>query len=108
MGAGGTLTGDDATGGAHADMPFCLPGPRKIEDLPLIFRAVNQDLVIGLVLVGMGVLAFVLPYRFNPFRLKGLIEPLVPERARAVVPKVIGGLMLVIGAIVSIGALTAS
>jgi hypothetical protein len=66
----------------------------------------TQPLMLGLLFIGLGLLASLFPYRFNIFRLKRFARVLVPERFHALVPKVVGSLLTVVGLVFLVLSLT--
>lgn len=53
--------------------------------------------MLALLFIGLGLLGWLLPYRFNIFRLKRFARVLVPERFHTMVPKVVGTLLIGVG-----------
>ena len=66
----------------------------------------TQPLMFGLLFLGLGLLAWFLPYRFNIFRLKRFARVLVPERFHALVPKIVGTLLIGVGLVFVVLSLT--
>lgn len=59
--------------------------------------------MLGGVALACGVAAWLIPYRWNPFKLKRLFRGMLSDSANAVVPKVIGTILALIGALVLAG-----
>lgn len=58
-----------------------------------------ESALIFLVVIGVGILAIRLPYRFNPFRLKRSVASLLSENAQMKVPKVFGWVLISVGGV---------
>ena len=57
----------------------------------------SQITLFSLAMIGLGLLALKLPYRFNPFRFKRLVAGFLSENANRRVPKVFGWLLIAFG-----------
>jgi hypothetical protein len=66
----------------------------------------TQPLVVASLLIAVGLLGLVLPYRFNIFRLKRFAAVLLPERYHHMVPRIVGSLALLLGIVVGVLGLT--
>lgn len=58
--------------------------------------------IVPAIILLVGILALVLPYRWNPFRLKATFASRVSDGVNRAVPKVIGWICIVIG-VLSLG-----
>lgn len=66
---------------------------------------IAQQIGIGALVLGAGIAAWILPYRWNPFRLKRLFASVLSEETNKFVPKVIGTVLVVIGVAILVGTL---
>lgn len=57
----------------------------------------------GLLCIVFGLSGWLLPYRWNILRFRRVLRSLLPERVNQLVPKVVGTVLTVAGAIVVIG-----
>jgi len=64
---------------------------------------IAQQLGIGVLALVAGIAAWALPYKWNPFRLKRLFASILSEEANKLVPKIIGTVLVLIGAAILIG-----
>jgi|GEM_PF-6959503 len=58
---------------------------------------IMQQYAMGAGAVALGLLAWFLPYRWNPFRFKRFIASMMSEAANQRVPKVIGAILGILG-----------
>ena len=65
----------------------------------------SETLLMSGLAVVVGMLGWILPYRWNPFRPKRFVEHFIPERFRPAVPKVISSLILLAGLVMLAGTL---
>ncbi len=56
--------------------------------------------------IALGLFAWFLPYRWNPFRFKKLVASMLSESANEKVPKVIGVILVLLGIALLIATLT--
>jgi hypothetical protein len=66
---------------------------------------IAQQLGIGALALVAGIAAWILPYKWNPFRLKRLFASILSDEANKVVPKIIGAVLALIGAAILVGTL---
>jgi len=64
-----------------------------------------QNVVFGLVTLVIGLTGLLLPYRWNPLRLRKSVAALVSEKANLLIPRIVGILLVAVGAFVLIAAL---
>lgn len=60
-------------------------------------KQILQQLGGGLLFVVLGLAAWLLPYRWNVFRLKRLYRDFVSERVNRLIPKMVGTILLLFG-----------
>jgi hypothetical protein len=68
-------------------------------------QQIAQQLGIGALCLVGGIAAWVLPYRWNPFRLKRLFAGVLSDEANQVVPKILGTILTLAGAAILLGTL---
>ena len=68
-------------------------------------QQIAQQFGIGALCLACGVAAWILPYRWNPFRLKRLFAGLLSDQANQFVPKIIGTILALLGIAILIGTL---
>ncbi|HEY2415616.1 MAG TPA: hypothetical protein VGI40_25460 [Pirellulaceae bacterium] len=61
------------------------------------------QLGIGSLCVAGGIAAWLLPYKWNPFRLKRIIGQLLSPETNQMVPKIVGTILGVVGMAILIG-----
>lgn len=67
---------------------------------------ISEQLAIGVGAIITGLAAWLLPYRWNIFRLRRVFGDSLPDRVSRMVPKIIGTIALVIGILILVGTLT--
>ncbi len=77
----------------------------RVESSHQIMDEPTKLLLAGLAAIALGILAWVLPYRWNPFRFKRFIANMLSESANQKVPKVIGTLLIILGGVLLVGSL---
>jgi hypothetical protein len=65
-------------------------------------QQIAQRVGIGVLALAVGVSGWLLPYRWNLLRLRRGLGSLVPEHVNRVIPKVIGSILIVVGAVILI------
>ena len=66
---------------------------------------ITEQYITGAACILIGISGWLLPYRWNLLRLRRGLSRLVSERINMIIPKVVGGILVVIGLIIVVATL---